>query len=401
MYTPATPRRAPGASGTGGAPKTGPPGPQIAGKELKYEALAATIRREIRAGVWAVGAKIPTEKQFIDSTGMSLTTVRRALQVLTDEGWLRRQRGAGSFVAPWVQKRERSAYLIGVMVPETRKYYDRVIQGVQDQLVSTRAGSTLLATYEWDPDRETEALRTLLEAGVDGLILTPTIPGDDRAEALISQLRNLPVPVVLAERQGDWAAVGQVMEHVVSDHAGGAFDAVRHLQGLGHTRIGLAYRTGTNTTKGVLEGYRNACRDLGLEGWEWELSEPPPGSSVSSDEVVSLATALLKDGITAVLAFGDREAMSLQNELRRLGTRIPEDIAMVSYDDETADIAAVPLTAVAPPKYQLGKLTADVMIRRLQGGESSALEQIRLRPVLVIRESCGAAQGAISQQPQS
>ena len=364
---------------------------RVPSNDLKYEGLAATIRRDIRAGAWAVGAKIPTEKQLMAATGMSLTTVRRALQLLTDEGWIRRQRGAGSFVEPWVAKREKSSYLIGVMVPETRAYYDRVIQGIQDQLASTRSGSTLLATYEWDPDRESQALQTLLEAGVDGLILTPTLPEGERSRKLLRQLRELPVPVVLAERSVAWAGPSHVMEHVVSDHTGGAYDAIGHLHRLGHRRIALVYRTGTNTTDGVVEGYRFACRDLELEPWEWELPLPPLGQNASAQEISAAASALQRDELTAVLAFGDREAMGLQNDLRRRGVRVPEDVAMVSYDDETADLAAVPLTAVAPPKYQLGQMTADVIIRRLRGGKSSPLEQVKLRPVLVIRESCGSS----------
>lgn len=358
-------------------------------KELKYESLAASLRRDIRAGVWPVGAKISTEKQLMDETGLSLTTVRRALQALTDEGWLRRQRGAGTFVAPWVHKRERSTYLIGIMVPETRQYYDRVLQGAQDQLAATRGGSGLLATYEWDPQREVEAIRTLVEADVDGLILTPTIPVGEAGEELRRQIEELSVPVVLAERQAEWLGPGRAMEFVASDHSGGAFDAIAHLHGLGHERIALAYRLGTNTTLGVLAGYRLACGEFGIEPWEWTLSEPPPGNSVSQNEIQKLSAAMVGDGMTAVLAFSDREAMSLQNELQRLGKRVPDDVAMVSYDDETADLASIPLTAVAPPKYQLGRLTVDAMLRRLSQGQASALQQVRLRPTLVIRESCG------------
>lgn len=377
-------------------PTVPPPGSEalwVPSTGLKYEALASTIRRDISAGVWPVGAKIPTEKELIASTGMSLTTVRRALQQLAEEGWIRRQRGAGSFVAPRLAKRERSTYLIGVLVPETRQYYDRVIQGIQDQLASTRSGSTLLATYEWDLDRESEALATLLEAGIDGLILTPTLPECGRSRTLLRQLRSLPVPVVLAERSVAWAGPSHAMEHVVSDHSGGAYDAVGHLHGLGHTRIALAYRVGTNTTDGILEGYRFACRDMDVEAWEWEFQLPPAGHNVAPDEIREVVTALGRDGITAVLAFGDREAIGVLNELQRRGIRVPDDVAIVSYDDETADIAAVPLTAVAPPKYQLGQLAAEVIVRRLKNGPSKPLEQVRLRPVLVIRESCGASRG--------
>ena len=361
-------------------------------KALKYESLAASLRRDIRAGVWPIGAKIPTEQQLMKDTGLSLTTVRRALQALTDEGWVRRQRGAGTFVAPWVHKRERSTYLIGLMVPETRQYYDRVLQGVQDQLASTRSGSALLATYEWGSEREFEAIQTLVDAGVDGLILTPTIPEGEAGAALRRMIEELPVPVVLAERQGEWLGPGKAMEYVASDHQGGAFDAVAHLHALGHERIGLAYRLSTNTTAGVHAGYLLACSELGVEPWEWTLPEPPLGSSVPKKEIRELSAAIIQDGLTALLVFGDREAMSLQNELCQRGKRIPDDIAMVSYDDETADLATIPLSAVSPPKYQLGRLTADVMIRRLSQGQASALQQIKLRPVLVIRDSCGAQQ---------
>ncbi|GAB3818166.1 substrate-binding domain-containing protein [Tessaracoccus terricola] len=363
---------------------------RVPAHELKYAGLAATIRRDIRAGTWAVGEKIPTEKELMATSGLSLTTVRRALQQLAEEGWIRRQVGAGSFVEPWVDKRERSTFLIGVMVPETRLYYDRVIQGVQDQLAATRAGSTLLATYEWDPDREAEALRTLLDAAVDGLVLTPHLPESEQSRVLLRELRALPVPVVLAERGVPWAGPGLTMEHVISDHSGGAYDAIAHLHRLGRNRVALAYRLGTNTTDAIVDGYKFACEDLGLEPWERELPSEH-GRNVSPDDVHALADAMASDGITAILVFGDREAISLQNELHRRGLRVPADIAMVSYDDETADLAAVPLTAVAPAKYQLGKLAADIIVRRLRGGESAPMEQVKLRPTLVIRESCGGA----------
>lgn len=359
--------------------------------ELKYEALASTIRRDIQAGTWAVGEKIPTEKELMAATGFSLNTVRRALHLLTDEGWIRRQVGSGSFVEPRPEKVERSTYLIGVMVPETRLYFDRVIQGIQDQLAASKAGTTLLVTYEWDRERELEALWTLLRARVDGLILTPTLPEGERSRELLRDLRELPVPVVLAERSVAWAGPGHMIEHVVSDHSGGAYDAVAHLENLGHKRVALAYRSGANTTDAIIDGYRFACRDMGLEPWERELLRSPGSHGATSDSVKSVAAALVDDGLTAVLAFGDREALALQNELHRAGKRVPDHVAMVSYDDETAELAPVPLTAVAPPKYQLGRLTADVIIRRLKGGDSLPLEQVKLRPALVVRESCGAA----------
>ncbi|MDV9193176.1 substrate-binding domain-containing protein, partial [Streptomyces sp. SR27] len=98
-------------------------------------------------------------------------------------------------------------------------------------------------------------------------------------------------------------------------------------------------------------------------------------------------------GVTAALCFGDREAALMLAAARRAGVRVPEDLALISYDNEFADIAETPLTAVSPPKYQLGRLAAQILLRRLAEGEAAPLHQVQLRPRLVVRASCGGRPG--------
>ena len=105
--------------------------------------------------------------------------------------------------------------------------------------------------------------------------------------------------------------------------------------------------------------------------------------------MVPTADELQDSDVTAVLVFGDREAQLLQSILLPRGVRVPEDLAMVSYDDESAEFAPVSLTAIRPPKYQLGQLAAEILLRRMRSGPLLPLEQIQLRPALVIRDSCG------------
>ncbi|CUM36482.1 Transcriptional regulator, GntR family [Streptomyces venezuelae] len=62
---------------------------------------------------------------------------------------------------------------------------------------------------------------------------------------------------------------------------------------------------------------------------------------------------------------------------------------MISYDNEFADVAETPLTAVSPPKYQLGRMAARILLRRLAEGDAAPLHQVQLRPRLVVRASCG------------
>ncbi|MDQ4215528.1 substrate-binding domain-containing protein [Microbacterium sp. ASV81] len=355
-------------------------------KGLKFEILADQLRRGILAGTWTAGEKLPTEQQLAIETGLSLTTVRRAFDELVAERIVVRRQGAGSFVAHVRPRDEKARRRIGVLLPDTQLYYPRVLQGIDESL--SAAGATLqLSTYRYQPEREDGAIQTLLEADVDGLLIAPTLTGIADPGARARELMTLPVPVVLVERSLPDLGPADTTEHVCSDHRGGAYDAVQHLAGLGHTRIALLTRERNPTEAGVVHGYRHAIADLGLPG-SLEFAQ-----SKSAWEADSAESALrhLRDGeATAALVFGDREATLLEGAIRRGGLRVPDDIALVSYDDEVADLAEVPLTAVAPPKYRIGRMAADVLLRRLIEGDDCPLHQIKLRPRIVVRRSCGA-----------
>ncbi|WP_315914336.1 substrate-binding domain-containing protein [Arthrobacter sp. lap29] len=358
-------------------------------RELKFQALAGDLRRGILAGTWAVGAKLPTEAQLAAETGMSLTTVRRAYEELETERFVVRRQGAGSFVAERQPARRRSRFTVGVLLPDTQLYYPRVLQGIEETL-SSHDVSLRLATYNYDPAREDSSIQFLIDSGVDGLILVPTLAGIADPKQRVRELSSLNVPVVLLERSLMDLGPGDRTEHVCSDHQGGAYDAVTHLLELGHPTVSLLTRSNTPTEAAIVEGYKRAAADLGFTPLvlralksEWE-----------SGAAEQLLQEVLSSGSTAALVFGDREAALLEAAARRAGVAIPHDLALVSYDDELADLAEVPLTAVAPAKHRMGKMAAEILLRRLVEGDDCPVHQVRLRPRLVIRDSCGAKHGA-------
>ncbi len=346
------------------------------------------------AGTWAAGAKLPTEAQLAAETGLSLTTVRRAFDDLVQEGLVVRRQGAGSFVAQRQPVRRRSRLTVGVLLPDTQLYYPRVLQGIEETL-SAQDVSLQLATYNYVPEREDSSIEFLVDSGVDGLILVPTLTGIDNPQQRVTDLMSLKVPVVLLERSLTDLGPGDRTEHVCSDHQGGAYDAVQHLHGLGHPRVSLLTRSETPTEAAIVAGYQRAAADLGFEPQihrvprqDWENGAPD-----------RLMVELSQSGASAALVFGDREATLLEAAARRAGVRIPEDLALVSYDDEMADLAEVPLTAVSPAKHRMGKMAAEILLRRLAEGDDCPIHQVRLRPRLVIRESCGATwQSAHNEQ---
>jgi GntR family transcriptional regulator, arabinose operon transcriptional repressor len=359
-------------------------------RDLKFQSLADDLRRGILAGTWGAGTKLPTEQQLAAETGLSLTTVRRAFDELVQQELVVRRQGAGSFVATTTKKEVRVRRTVGVLLPDTQLYYPRVLQGIEEAL--SGAGASLqLATYRYDQAAEDKSIAFLLDAGVDGLLLVPTLTGIDHPVERAHSLMNLPRPVVLLERSLIDAGAGDRTEHVCSDHQGGAYDAVDHLRRLGHERIALLTRGGTPTEPAVVLGYRRAVLDLGLvPGLEFAATK----MQWEADGAEGGLAALRGFSASAALVFGDREATLLEGAARRNGLSVPEDIALVSYDDETADLAEVPLTAVSPPKHRIGRMAADVLLRRLIEGDACPLHQVRLRPRLVIRDSCGARAAA-------
>ncbi|ATG50788.1 GntR family transcriptional regulator [Brachybacterium vulturis] len=363
-------------------------------RRLKFEELASQLRSQILSGAWTPGTKLPTENELIQESGFSLTTVRRAYESLVDEGLVSRRRGAGTFVNDRRPPRETRQGRVGILIPEAALYYAKVLQGLESTLASRRVSLTL-ATSNYELDREQEALQSMLADGVRGIIVVPTFRTGQAGENLrrVEALQRLKVPVVLLERSLPELGAADPSEHVVSDHAGGAFDAMQHLLGLGHQRIGLVLRRAPHTAPGIRAGYRTACRADGLE----EIVVVEEMEAWNVERADRALEELLEHGCTAALVFGDREAALLESAASRRGLAVPRDLALVSYDDELAEVAEVPLTAMSPAKYPLGSTAAEVMLRRIENGRSSPVLQVKLRPRLVVRESCGAA--AIEKAP--
>ncbi|MGC0145081.1 substrate-binding domain-containing protein [Pseudactinotalea sp. Z1732] len=360
------------------------------GRELKFRALAKDLRQEILSGRWEPGAKLPTEKELMAQRGLSLTTVRRALDELADDGLIVRRQGSGSYVSTDPRAGAGAMRTIGVLVPSTTEYYPRVLAGVESAL-SGASARMVLACYHYDAAEEERDMASLMASGIDGLIAVPDLLSAADSQKKIEVLFNLPVPVVMLERRDTQARLSDRSEYVCTDHAGGAYDAVNHLRGLGHERIGLVCRYPNPTGIWVAQGYKAAVHDVALPTLPIDTA---PAAEWSLERAEVALQELQKSGATAALVFGDREAAWIEAAARRADVRIPEDLALVAYDDESAAYADIPLTAVSPPKHELGRLAAETLLQRVEGNDLHAVHQITLRPPIVIRSSCGALEAA-------
>ncbi|MFF3501030.1 LacI family DNA-binding transcriptional regulator [Streptomyces sp. NPDC003247] len=354
-------------------------------RDLKFRRLAAELRQRLLQGVWPADSRLPTEKELAHTSGTSVSTVRRAVDELVAEGLVVRRQGSGTFVVPPNTPAPGRA-LVGVIVPDTAFYYPKVLHGIEETL--SAAGARLLfACSGYDQAREAEDLRDMLDAGVDGLLVVPTLNGPVPAADCLARLAAMPVPTVLVERRA--TSLADTNTSVCTHHEAGAYDAVRHLAALGHRRLGLVLRDFSPTTGPVADGFHQAVRELGASSTEFRAARQEWSPAVADRCLAALRAA----GATAAVCFGDRQAALLLAAARRAGLTVPGGLALVAYDDEIADLADLPLTAVAPPKEQLGRIAARTLLRRLDDPARPG-GRVLLRPTITVRQSCGAAAAA-------
>ncbi|MEU8678771.1 substrate-binding domain-containing protein [Streptomyces sp. NPDC048560] len=332
--------------------------------------------------------------------GTSVETARRDVAALADVGLVRRLHGSAVWPTARLSPREtrlaRSApptapggLMLGMVVPAAGYFYPSVIRGARDAAAAVGA-RLLVGTTDYRRDQDATRVRTLVEAGATGLLLTPSWGVEGPDEDDLRQLADLPVPAVLVERHVPVGAPGAEGDRVSSAHAQGTASGVRHLAALGHRRVALLSRT-THSCPYIRRGYHAAIDSLGLPADDLSPhgSTGPGGFETFEQDVDRLLDLAVNDGVRAAIVHTDADAINLLQRLTVRGLRVPEDFAIVCYDDELAGLADVRLTSIAPAKHAMGEAAVKLLLRRLQepGAESSHIE---LMPQLRVRESCGA-----------
>ncbi|MEU8524153.1 substrate-binding domain-containing protein [Streptomyces sp. NPDC048629] len=331
--------------------------------------------------------------------GVSPVTARRDVETLAGKGLLDRvhgqvswPRGQGAPGAPGAAE----GLVLGLLAPSATYYFAEVIRGAHE--AAARFGARLiLRISDYRPDEDRARTEGLLAAGAQGVLVAPGWRGPQDRLAYGDWLAELPVPAVLLERRADPGTPLDGLDRVVSDHGHGVLLALRHLLGLGRTTPVLVARADSPTALAVRAGYDDALRVLGLEAPRPVIdSVPAEADPEGFERAVRALREAVGAGATAALVHNDVDAIQIVQRLAESGVRVPEDLALIAYDDEVAALADIPLTAVAPPKRQVGRHAAELLVERLTEGsagpdeEAAARRHLSVLPRLRVRASCGA-----------
>lgn len=241
---------------------------------------------------------------------------------------------------------------------------------------------TFLANSGDNSERQERQLNSLLEHGVDGVLLSPA---EGTARAMIEDATRSGVPVVQVSR----SVARSFCDTVGLDNASAAARAVRHLLDLGHRRIAFIGGTsGSSARAERLEGYSQALTSAGI------AIDPAlaPLAAPTRANGALLARQLLGEPTppTAVLCYHDLMALGAMEGARAAGLRVGEDFAVVGFDDILeASLSRPPLTTLHIDAEEIGREAARCLVLRLNGDKSPP-RRIIVPAHLVIRASCGS-----------
>ena len=277
---------------------------------------------------------------------------------------------------------ERRSRIIGLLLPSvSNPIYAEMVQGIIN-LCETAGYSTMLFNTDEKPERESNYINALASYRADGVML---IGNEQSVEKNIELLKHYGIPYVAVDSHSPSAEYS-----VTVNDREGIYQITSHLIRSGHKEIafisGHGYVSDENNPR--LEGYRAAMRDA-------RLTIRPQLIKIGAYEVQSgyeKALELLygEEPFTAIVCANDLIAIGACRALRKSGLQVPQDVSITGYDDIfISDSMDPPLSTVKPPIYDVGVVSASMMLKRIRN-QLDGPASVTLEPTLVLRSSVTA-----------
>ncbi|MCX7220713.1 MAG: LacI family DNA-binding transcriptional regulator [Burkholderiales bacterium] len=308
-----------------------------------------------------------TMKQVAEKARVSTTTVSHVInntRVVSEDARervlsvIKQMRYIPSAVARSLKNDK--THTLGMIIPNnSNPYFAEVIQGIEAESFKLGYNIILCNSYD-DPKKQAAYTRVLMEKRIDGLIIVSS--GSDE------------------ELKADF---------IEADHEQGGYLATKYLIDLGHTDIACVSGPKTLLPSGDrVQGYWRALKEAGIARREEYLAHSDFTSQGGFTAFQQLLA--LERRPSAIFASNDLMAIGGLCAAHQAGMKIPEQLSVIGYDDiALASFSTPPLTTIAQPKYEIGVLTAQVMVQRIRNA-ASELQREKLETKLMIRQSTAA-----------
>jgi LacI family transcriptional regulator len=354
--------------------------------------IVADLKQQIDGRALLPGHQLPPILTLCEQYGVSDITVRAALRDLRISGHIESRRGSGIYVrsagVPSLSGENAIALLVGSW---DSPFYAGIIRGVEDEC--RRAGfRCILACSNYDWDVEAQYLREL-SGQVAGLMVMPLVGEHNYAAYAELLAQHRPFVFIDSYKAGIAAPL------VSTNNEKGGYMATKHLLEAGCAQVYALCGEEHTSFQERLDGYRRALKELGAPREENLIRRGTHRPVEAGYELTRdiLNQRSLSSARIGLFCFNDAIARGAYLAIREAKLRIPEDVALVGFDDSDAQYFDPPLSSIRQDTHELGAAGARLLLERLRPGANGngstpgasrrSMREIRIEPELVIRSS--------------
>lgn len=336
---------------------------------LKYQYLVkhlkTLIRKNIRSGI----NKLPSEQELCNSYQLSRQTVRMALNILEEEGFIVKKRGSGSYITGYLG--QAGGNEIGILVFDDQDYiYPGIIHDIRKVLAQDGFSCTSWSTWN-EVGRERDLLKNLLKHPPRGLIVEgckTALPNPNLD--LYRQLIKKGCEILFLFNH--YPALSDCL-YLKGDNLSGSSLLVRHLASQGHTAIGGIFKADDMQGIERYQGFAETLCELGLCLADsrvcWYLSRDLEKLLTTKD--TRFLMEMVQESLsscTAVVCYNDIIAYHLINVLLQLGYQLPDSMAVTAFDNtyfSNSDILTI--TTLSHQPHEMGTKAARMLLNKIKG----------------------------------
>lgn len=360
-----------------------------------YLKLYNSLYDKIVSGEYSEGEKLPTEKELAEQFNVSNITSKKSLEMLADNGMIKRVPGKGSFVIKStvdnkviVQKSKSNSPIIGVVLSDfSESYGTNLLSGIEEEASNNNCFIIPKRSYG-KQELENDAIDSLVDMGVDGIIVMPVHGEHYNPKILKLIIDGYPLVLMDCDLKGIQAAF------VGTDNVDAAKMATDYLLEHGHRKISFVSTNPKDTTaiedriKGFIISYAEHGVKVDETIWETNLVSTLPGMDTESnieadcDKIKKMIINNLD--ITCIFVTEYNLALLVMRALKHLNKAVPEDISILCFDGPYNNIGEYFFTHIRQKEKQIGCTSVQFVLNLIRG---EIVDKTYLKAILVTGQS--------------